>query len=297
MPRLSVVVPHRRDDQRLESTLLTVLENRPSDCEVIVVHDGSYADPYDLADEVVFVDTEPNANVIAKLNAGLMAACSPHVGFVLDGVLVTEDWAEESLEILDEDPQVASVAVGIRRLRRTTYGLASRSITNAGQLRRGDLLQKKTRESSACPEISCGVFRKSVLLALNGFAHESLCQAELDFAYSIESLQLTSLCDTETIVEDNNSNGRPRGLAKVASEHGVIRAGLIAALLDLPTGALQCPSGVVSWFSEQASASTQVAAKRIADARKQLDARQQDDSDATYRFSLPAATKSPRRAA
>ena len=79
MPRLSIIVPHRHDDQRLEATILSLLENRPRDCEVIVAHDGSYLDPYQLSDEVIYVQEEQGASVVELLNAGLMAACSPIV--------------------------------------------------------------------------------------------------------------------------------------------------------------------------------------------------------------------------
>ena len=79
MPRLSIIIPHRNNDQRLEETILSVLENRPRDCEVIVVHDGSYRDPYDLGDEVVYVQEEPNSSAVELLNAGLdgrlLASC------------------------------------------------------------------------------------------------------------------------------------------------------------------------------------------------------------------------------
>ncbi len=38
-PRISIIIAHQHD-QRLEDTLLSVLECRPKDCEIIVAHDG-----------------------------------------------------------------------------------------------------------------------------------------------------------------------------------------------------------------------------------------------------------------
>ena len=67
MPRLSIIVPHRQDDQQLEATILSVLENRPRDCEVIVVHDGSYLDPYQLSDELIYVQEEQGASLTELL--------------------------------------------------------------------------------------------------------------------------------------------------------------------------------------------------------------------------------------
>ena len=79
MPRLSIIVPHRHQDSRLEATLLSLLENRPDDSEIIVVHDGSYGDPYKLVDEVIFIEEERSSNTLKLLNAGVMAACSPAI--------------------------------------------------------------------------------------------------------------------------------------------------------------------------------------------------------------------------
>ena len=56
MPRLSIVIPVLGNLDRLEDTLVSVLANRPADCQVVVVLDQPYADPYDLKDEVQFIE-------------------------------------------------------------------------------------------------------------------------------------------------------------------------------------------------------------------------------------------------
>ena len=56
MPRLSIVVFCFHDSQLLEETLVSVLQNRPDNSEVLVMHDGTYEDPYDLVDEVRFIE-------------------------------------------------------------------------------------------------------------------------------------------------------------------------------------------------------------------------------------------------
>ena len=52
MPRLSIVIPCAQDAERFETTLASVLQNRPGDCELLLIQPRSYDDPYELADEV-----------------------------------------------------------------------------------------------------------------------------------------------------------------------------------------------------------------------------------------------------
>ncbi len=107
MPRVSIIVAHQQD-KRLEDTLLSVLENRPRDCEIIVAHDGSYTDPYHLADEVLFRRNGSTCSIASKLNEGLYAACcSPVVHFLAEGVQVTEGWCENASNWITRHNHVA----------------------------------------------------------------------------------------------------------------------------------------------------------------------------------------------
>ena len=56
MTRLSIIIPVLGHSTRLDDTLVSVLENRPANCEIIVVHTEPYDDPYDLAGEVRFLE-------------------------------------------------------------------------------------------------------------------------------------------------------------------------------------------------------------------------------------------------
>ena len=55
MPRLSILIPALGSPEALETTLLSVLENRPHDCQVLVALGIDYANPYQLDDEVEFL--------------------------------------------------------------------------------------------------------------------------------------------------------------------------------------------------------------------------------------------------
>jgi hypothetical protein len=46
VPRLSIIIPVLGSSTRLESTLVSVLENRPPDCEILVLLGAPYDDPF-----------------------------------------------------------------------------------------------------------------------------------------------------------------------------------------------------------------------------------------------------------
>ena len=55
VPRLSIIIPCLGGGAEFDGTLVSVLQNRPADCEVIVAHTDDYGDPYALRGEVEFV--------------------------------------------------------------------------------------------------------------------------------------------------------------------------------------------------------------------------------------------------
>jgi hypothetical protein len=109
VPRLSIIIPVLGSAARLETTLVSVLENRPSDCEIIVVHNAPYDDPYNLAGEVRFVQTPPKAGLAESVNEAIEASIGGIVHLLAAGLEVTDGWTERILEHF-ADPRVASVA-------------------------------------------------------------------------------------------------------------------------------------------------------------------------------------------
>ena len=62
MSRLAIVISAVSGVEPLESTLVSVLENRPRDVEIIVVANFAYDDPYDLAGEVRIMAAPGNSD-------------------------------------------------------------------------------------------------------------------------------------------------------------------------------------------------------------------------------------------
>ncbi len=114
--RLSIVVPHLGADGPFEDTLISILENRPADVEVIVAHDGSYSDPFELSDEVRFVTGSahslPNLMAVAADQSR-----SEFVHVIANGVRATAGWTDAALECLQQSNVglVAPVAISRKR--------------------------------------------------------------------------------------------------------------------------------------------------------------------------------------
>lgn len=111
--RVSIVVPHLGDDALFEDSLVSVLENRPADCEVLVSHDGRYDDPFELGDEVRFVANE--GRTMPELIVGAAREARSRFVHVLgDGVKATEGWIDSALEKFEHE-EAAIVAPIARR--------------------------------------------------------------------------------------------------------------------------------------------------------------------------------------
>jgi hypothetical protein len=108
VPSLSIIIPVAGSTQGLEETLLSILENRPADCEVIAVLGCEYDNPYGLEDEVRLVDA-PGRETLECLVHGIAQAAAPIVHVVAPGVEVSVGWTDAPLAQF-ADPQVAVVA-------------------------------------------------------------------------------------------------------------------------------------------------------------------------------------------
>jgi hypothetical protein len=109
VPRLSIIIPVLGSAARLETTLVSVLEHRPHDCEVIVVLDAAYDDPYELSGEVRFIEAHQPLGFVQSVNTGIQASAADVVNVLAAGVEVCEGWADAALPHF-HDASVASVS-------------------------------------------------------------------------------------------------------------------------------------------------------------------------------------------
>ena len=235
MPRISIIVAHQ-NDQRLEDTLLSVLENRPRDSEIIVAHDGSYSDPYHLEDEVLFVETEQGATRANKLNEALYATCAPVVHILGEGTLVTDGWCEGAIHRIQKQ-QITAVAplIKTRSARSTTCaGLDGKLLARRG------LKTVRSNLPSRCagPVLAAGFFSRRTLLSLGGLLESVDSQlADVDLALCFQNLGLVCEVDSESTVLAPESvllahqdAGVTRDLASLLTAHGQIAAGIASGV-------------------------------------------------------------------
>ncbi len=173
MLRLSIIVPHLDDTANLEQTLVSLLENRSNQLEIIVVHKGTYTDPYNLAgDEVVMVEAPPSFGASDQINLALKSAKAPAVQILFPGTEVSKGWYRSPLELLDEDVVCVAVSSEIAENQVIVSGLdrsalphrrlaqhrqfATHQERNVAPLLGGSLFCKRTLElvGGLCPNVS-----------------------------------------------------------------------------------------------------------------------------------------------
>lgn len=193
--RLSIIVPYLDENQPFEDTLVSVLENRPAECEVMVVHRGGYADPYQLSDEVRFVQTDAGAGQLHLLNAGLQQAVGHIVHLLQPGMMVCQGWADAAMAHF-QDPRVAAVSPlvldVVERERVVSAGLrvtrgGCRIVHGAGGSRRQ--AEQLVRQPILAPTWQAGFFLQTPLTALGGFYTQVDAEwADADLGLALKAL-------------------------------------------------------------------------------------------------------------
>lgn len=109
MHRFSIIVPLLDDRRLFDNTLASVLRYRPNSSQIIVAHDGTYDDPYNLQGEVDFVSTSSRSHLVRLFTEAIGESTGDFVALIRPGVEVASSW-HEPVELKFEDANVASVA-------------------------------------------------------------------------------------------------------------------------------------------------------------------------------------------
>lgn len=178
MIRLSIIIPLLGDSCRLDETLVSVLENRPPHCEIIVVHNEPYEDPYQLDGEVRFIEAPHRATAAECLNLGLAASRAAVVHVLSCGVEVTPGWSEAAVSRLG-DAEVAGVAALILSdedsPKVVSAGLGYRSegvVWRIGR-RHPPAALGEFRGELCGPDVAAAFYCRSALSEIGGFTHHA----------------------------------------------------------------------------------------------------------------------------
>lgn len=107
-PTLSIVIAAPGDAVALEDTLVSVLEKRPAGSEVIVALGCAYDDPWNIREEVTFVQAPIGSSLVACVNVGVAASTADVTHILAAGWRATEGWTTGPLAHFDDD-RVAAV--------------------------------------------------------------------------------------------------------------------------------------------------------------------------------------------
>ncbi len=168
-PRFSIVIPMLGIEGQFDDTLASVLRNRPENSEVIVVHDGTYEDPYLLRQEVHFVSADSRKHLVRFFNAGVSRSRGEIVTLLRPGIEVPDHW-ESPVSAAFEDPSVGSASPAIVSTRNpdvivargvSRNGAFHRVLSGAGQRLGGQ--RRKPSPQTLGPTSWAAFYRKSVL--------------------------------------------------------------------------------------------------------------------------------------
>jgi hypothetical protein len=174
VPRLSIIIPFSKDIQQLEESLVSVLENRPPEAQVLVILSEVYKDPYDIKEEVDFVFASFGESLPACLNLAVESSKAPVVHVVGCGMEVSPGWTDAPLELFS-DPSVGAVVPCILdkadASRVLSAGVRFRTGGGRDRIGEGGLSEVlgPVSDNRFGPDLFGGFYRRDALASVGGF--------------------------------------------------------------------------------------------------------------------------------
>ncbi|MFZ4732771.1 MAG: glycosyltransferase [Pirellulales bacterium] len=193
--RLSIVVPVTGDTAALEETLVSVLENRPADTEVIVGLGCDYADPWNIGDEVTFVAAPRGAGMVVCVNTALSHATGDVIHVLAAGWRATPGWTDGPVALIEAGSADAVVPLAVAAddpLRvveaglRVTRGGRRRVVVPRRSAAHADSYSPPRTRESIGPELVAGFWSAAALERVGpGFAATCGAVADADLAVAL----------------------------------------------------------------------------------------------------------------
>ncbi len=196
VPRLSIIVPHISDEASLETTILSVLENRPQGSELLVVHAGNYIDPYELdGDEIRLIEAPTGADLVEQVSVASSEAFGTVLHTLLPGCCVEANWTAPAMAWF-QDAAIGMVSPSVVTVdaRGSTYvGLDPHCLP------RRAWCQRARRGEEAIASLCGGFYRRQTIQALGGWIAMSQREgAEAEMALAMQVLSMRGIAEPES---------------------------------------------------------------------------------------------------
>ncbi len=213
MPRLTIIIPCLGIDATFDDTLATVLQHRPDDVEILVVHRDAYSDPYELSDEVTFVHVAHASSLSELANFGVDHARSAIVHVLRCGARVQDEhWCEAPL-LAFQDSRVAAVSPLLLNKDGASVAASGVRYLAGGGRRlcdRGKLASKPFRlgRSISGPTNMAGFYRRETWRRLGGLSvtvGDDLADADLAASWRAAGCQTQCARESRVYLADSMS--------------------------------------------------------------------------------------------
>lgn len=235
MAKLSIIIPALGAAEEMEEGLVSVLQHRPADAEVVVVLGRPYADPYDLADEVRFVRGSRRGGLPAALQLGLSESSGEIVHFLRAGSTVAENWCEAALAAFQE-PAVAAASPLVFDAEQAATSPMQGVVYLAGGRRRAEFLGADGEPGEILgPMMDAAFYRRGPLVSVGGPAGglgDDLIDVDLALALRAAGYQAALAVDSHVTLT-----------SAVATKISATRRGLYAQRLYRRNRALAAEAG------------------------------------------------------
>jgi len=272
----SILIPSLHDAHQLETTLISILEHRSSQVEIIVLHAGHYDDPYGIGEEVSLRAIPSAASEMELLAMGWAYAQAPIIHTIAPGATIQPDWLDRALEVMEVTGAAAAVPSVVKDSKLPSYGLTvdAHGIRTAGTLK-----------NCVGPAWEAAFYRTSVLEALGGFSFELDNYADLDVALWLHqanaTISIVDSCEIELGLRDRNSKVSSRDIAlgqtlRMRHQQWFSENRPTLGRFDLLKSALQQGSLSAALTSLSASADARVAKRNLPNLNRLQEAVQPD---------------------
>jgi hypothetical protein len=207
-PQLSIVIAAPSDVAALEDTLVSVLEKRPAGSEVIVALGCVYDDPWNICDEVTFVQAPIGSSLVACVNVGVASSRADVTHILAAGWRATDGWTEGPLARFDDEATAAVVPLTVSADDHTRPVAAGIRCGRGG--RRVDVKPARGASRPHGPALEAGFWRTDFLRQA-GPGFSTACGdscADADMAVALARSGRTVVVDESSRVVDGPVRGR-----------------------------------------------------------------------------------------